>query len=353
MGLKKHHKWVSTLGAVCCALFFLIIGTTTNAQTGPTEIPVQVIDLAGPAADRNAEISGLAWYGDTLILLPENPYLYATPGNAGQIFALRKADILAYLAAADPAPLEPFLIPILSADLLTSLSGFDGLEAITVDGDRVFIVVEILRDYQTMFGYLISGSIAPDLSAITLDVTRYLEMGPQASLKNISYESLLMAGDQVVVIYEANGIAVNPYPVVYVVGPDLGSAQAMPFPYLEYRLTDATAPAENGVFWVINSFFPTYTVLLPESDPLSGDGNLGETHRFYPQVERLVALRYTPQGIQLLNRPPIWLRLSGPIPRNWEGIALLDDQGFLLVTDEFPGTVLGFVPVEAELLRTE
>jgi hypothetical protein len=34
----------------------------------------------------------------------------------------------------------------------------------------------------------------------------------------------------------------------------------------------------------------------------------------------------------------------GGLGRNWEGLVRLDDRGFLLVTDLFPGTILGFVP---------
>jgi len=29
--------------------------------------------------------------------------------------------------------------------------------------------------------------------------------------------------------------------------------------------------------------------------------------------------------------------------RNWEGIAMLDQRGFLLVTDQHPNTILAFV----------
>ena len=32
------------------------------------------------------------------------------------------------------------------------------------------------------------------------------------------------------------------------------------------------------------------------------------------------------------------------VARNWEGIARLEGRGFLLVTDQFPDTILAFVP---------
>ena len=52
------------------------------------EIPVTEIVLTGPLTDRDAEISGMAWYGNILILLPQYPdfdggdHFYALPNSA-------------------------------------------------------------------------------------------------------------------------------------------------------------------------------------------------------------------------------------------------------------------------------
>jgi hypothetical protein len=61
-------------------------------------------------------------------------------------------------------------------------------------------------------------------------------------------------------------------------------------------------------------------------------------------VERLVEFECNGSGIRLTKRPPIplKLRLDEP-PRNWEGIVRLEGRGFLLITDEHPRTILGFV----------
>jgi hypothetical protein len=54
------------------------------------------------------------------------------------------------------------------------------------------------------------------------------------------------------------------------------------------------------------------------------------------------------EGIIPSATPPIYLQLlPGGISRNWEGVVRYQDgelDGFLLVTDEFPTTMLGFVP---------
>lgn len=324
----------------------LVIAPGVVAQEAPVEIPVQIIALSGPAAQPEAEISGLAWYGDTLILMPENPNMYATADHAGMLFALPKAEVVAYLDASDPAPLTPTTIPLIAPDIPAAIPGFDGFEAITFVGDRVFLTVEVWLP-EGMRGEIVSGTVAPDLSAITLDLNHTVELLPQTEIVNLSYESLLPVGDQLVVIYEVNGTAVNPQPFAYKVELALDNTPVMiPFPTIEYRITDATPPDADGVFWAINYFFPGDTALYVADDPLTEAYGEGATHRLLPGVERLVAFQVTEDGIVRVDQPPIPLMLTTPLSRNWEGIARLEDRGFLLVTDRWPVTTFAFVPVE-------
>ena len=95
-------------------------------------------------------------------------------------------------------------------------------------------------------------------------------------------------------------------------------------------------------FWGINYFFPGDTDLLPSIDPIAdvyGKSNAGFEH-----VERLVKFEYSEDGITLAKAAPILLVLTEDA-RNWEGLVVLDDRGFLLATDKFPTTILGFVPL--------
>ena len=64
-------------------------------------------------------------------------------------------------------------------------------------------------------------------------------------------------------------------------------------------------------------------------------------------VERLVELRFTDQGIAPTHRPPIQLELiDDEHARNWEGVVRLGRRGMLIATDQYPSTMLAFVPVE-------
>ncbi len=243
-----HHNTprrpLSRLMLVGVVIALLLAGLAISAARAqdnrPAEVTVQPIALAGPAAAQDAELSGLAWYGDWLLLLDENPNIYQSEGNAGVFYALNKADILAYLDATDPAPLEPVAVPVFASDFKRTIPGFDGFEAVAFDGDRVYMAIEVWKSATEMRGILVSGTIAPDLSAITLDLDHTVELLPQTDLTNIAYETLFVAGDRLIALYEVNGAALNPTPFAYSVSLDFQSVEQIPLPTIDYRITDAT-----------------------------------------------------------------------------------------------------------------
>jgi len=128
-----------------------------------------------------------------------------------------------------------------------------------------------------------------------------------------------------------------------VFGLDLSTAGVIPFPNLEYRLTGATYAAD-GLIWVINKYAPREADVTPLIDPLAERHGRGPTHSRFKHVERLVPLINRGTHLVLADRSPIQLVLDQE-PRDWEGVAMLDQRGFLLVTDEHPTTLLGFVPM--------
>jgi hypothetical protein len=310
--------------------------------TAVPEQAVQIIPLAGPLAAASAEISGLAWYGDMLILLPQFPQRF---GDA--LFALPKAEIVAFLAGSLDGPLTPQPIPLLAPDL-SQISGYEGLEAIAIAGDRVFVTIESSGG-APMMGYVVNGRIAPDLSQIELDTTNLVEIAPPVPLSNYSDEAILVVNDTVLTIYEANGKNVNPVPAAHQFSTDLELLESLAFPAIEYRVTDATAVDGNGRFWVINYLYPgDITKLNIAQDGIAAQFGMGATHAASQTVgqtvERLIELQLITDGITLTDTPPIQLELlPDDEARNWEGIVRLDDAGFILATDKFPETILGFV----------
>ena len=339
---SNHLGAILATGLLLAAL--VLVGCYAKPTATPSataERPVTAIPLAGPAAGQDAEISGLAWYGDYLILLPQYP-----DRMGDNLFALPKSDILTFLDGDSSEPLTPLEIPLAGtpADLVR---GYEGLEAITFAGDRVLITIEA-EDQDWRMGYLVGGRIAADLSGIRLETDTLVEIQPQADLENFSDEALLVVDDVLLTFYEANGANVNPAPVAHRFDLSLNSAPPVTFPNIEYRITDSSAPDAEGRFWVINYLYPgdldKLDPLTP--DPLTAQYGAGETHSHNVTVERLLECQYSDSGITLVTAPPLQLELLGDdSPRNWEGLVRLDERGFLLATDKYPETILAFVPL--------
>lgn len=305
-----------------------------------SEQPLELIQLAGPAADKSAEVSGLAWHGENLILLPQYPERFGA--GDGALFALPKQDILNYLDGKTSTALTPQAIKLTAPGLKESIANFQGYESIGFHADQVFVTIEAGQGAD-MHGYLVSGSIAADLSEITLNTSKVIEIKLPIQSENHSDEAMIVTKDRVLTLYELNGAGLNPQPAAQVFDFNLNIQPSLSFPHLEYRVTDA-ALASDGHIWVINYFFPGDTDMLPKTDPLAQAYGEGPTHAKYDQVERLVELNYSDSGITLTDSAPIQLTLEKDA-RNWEGLVLLDQRGFLLATDKFPGTLLGFVPL--------
>ncbi|MEP0545598.1 MAG: hypothetical protein ABJF88_01570 [Rhodothermales bacterium] len=324
--------------------------------TAPLETRAQPIPLAGPIASRAAEISSLTWHGDDLLLLPQYPGRFSTTsdsvsaasedGDSGALFALSKVDLLAFLDGPRDGALKPRAVRFEAPGVVEKVAGFDGYEAMVFDGDRVFVLIES-TGATAMQGYLASGAVQPD-GTVRLDAATVTPLPPQAHLRNLSYETLLATSSGVIALEEANGPAVNPHPEAYHFDTASGERDSLAVPAIEYRLTDATGLDAAGRFWAVNYFYPGDRALLrPGPDALRAKFGIGATHRREATVERLVEMQLVGGEIVLTARAPIQLELlDAERARNWEGIARLDDRGFLLATDTYPETMLAFIPAD-------
>lgn len=301
------------------------------------EQPVTILELSGPITSPDAELSGLGWHGETLILLPQYPERFGE--GDGALFALAKTDILTALDG--DTPLEPALVMLNAPGLKESISNFQGYESIVFNGDQVYLTIEA-GEGTDMHGYLVSGEISADASEITLEPSNVVEIPMAFPSDNHTDEAIIIQKGFVLTFFEINGADLNSAPVAHAFDLDLNPQGTVSIPNLEYRLTDAAAESGND-FWVINYFFPGDTDLTPNVDPLAQKYGEGPTHAQQDQVERLVKMTYTPNGIILADKAPVQLTLDGDIARNIEGLVLLDEKGFLLVTDKFPSTLLMYI----------
>lgn len=278
-----------------------------------TPSPVQEIALTGPITNPELQISGMAWHGQELLLLPQ---------CVSSLFVLEKRDVLRQLDGAAPS-LEPRQLPVRPSDFHDALPGSEGFEAMAVVGNTVYLVVEA-KQGEEMFGYLVSGTLTP--TGLELDVAGAQRLPSATRIQNMGYEALVVSGDRLLVMPEANATATGPR-TVHAFDLSLRPLGPLAMPSLDYRLTDATAADTDGRFWAANYNHP-------------GDAGMPEA----PRVEQLLPLSATPEGVRVAG-PALVISTDGTEKgRNWEALAKLDERGFLLMTDQHPRTILGFLP---------
>jgi len=145
----------------CCVV---LVGPGATPDVGPPEVPVAEIPLAGPIAEADAELSGLAWHGDELVLLPQFPSHFSVSGaegeagSTGAVFALDGESLRAYLAGGATGPLEPRAVPFHAPGIEEAIPGFEGFEAFAFSGDRIYAVVEADAGQGT-HGWLMGGRV--------------------------------------------------------------------------------------------------------------------------------------------------------------------------------------------------
>jgi len=320
-------------------------------------IEPQLLPLTGPITSPEAEISALCWCGDNLVIVPQHPERFGTaPGELG-LFLLPRQEILDVIERRRREPLVPRPLVLEAPLLIESLPGWDGLEAAAAVGDTIYLAVETQLEGR-MGGVLLRGQIVPVASAagdgasgngaagdgsadpalcaperVRVDTKRLAPIPLPTALPNMSQEALVLAPGRIAVLFEANGMLVNPGAHVALFDTELEYRGNVALEHVEYRITDATAADAGGRFWVINYFFPEEAELLqPPVIPAQ-------------PVEQLIELQLSERRVVRTASPGIDLRRDPDLPaRNWEALVRLDGHGFLLMTDRYPGTLLAFVP---------
>lgn len=321
---KASAPFKKRLSAILCAIAVLTLVVACRDTLSPLS-PIQEIKLDSPLAQRTAQLSGLAWYDDWLILLPQYPDF---AGGDSYVYGLPKSAILDYLAHPNPQPLTPQ--PILFDTNGFNIFGSQGFEAIAFAGQQAFFTIEA-APWGQMRGYLLRGEMAADMSRLQLDTSNIVELLPQSRQFNMAYEAILVDEGQVMAFYELNGTRFNRRPRALVLDRDMERKETAVLPNIPHRITDVTGIDEDGRFWAINYLPRGLNLLTPQP--------IWWQHQ--PAVEQLIELQIRSSGIIQTTTPPI--DLHGQAGRNWEGVVRFDDLGFLLATDNHPQTMLGFV----------
>ncbi len=324
------------------ALFILLVLVGCKLEQKSlylSESDVTQIKINGVLSERKSEISGLAWYNDYLIILPQYPDRFPTKdGASASLFAISKAQLDEYFSLENPKEITPLQIPFYTPDF-SDITHFEGFEAIAFIDDNIYLAIESSPD--KMLGYLVKGIIRKDLSKIEIG-NQKTKIEPQTDIHNACYETLFAYDNKLITIYEANGKNVNHNPKAIVFDTNLKKIAEYNFPNIEYRITDATS-VSDGKFFAINYFWPgDADSYKPAQDELKEKWGIGKTHSQNENVERIVEFKIS-DSIILANTPPIYLKLLGNnVARNWEGIVKYEN-GFILATDKYPATIIAYV----------
>ncbi len=310
-------------------------------EAQPSELELIPIEVRGRLARPDAQISSLAWFGDILIALPRHPVRF-TGEARGVVFSLRQDQILGQLRGQVRDPLVTTEIAFDAPELEAAIEGYAGFEAIAFDGFSVFLTVKTITE-AGVGASLLKGELSRDLRTMTIDVASAVALPTRQTALEIGYEGLARFGREIVALPGLNGAAFStPGEPLGVFDGALMRVGELSMAPLELRLADATEPELDGSFWVINRGGSDEEALRVGPDPLvERYGEVG-SHVGTDATERLVAMRRVEGRIELVDRPPILVRLADR-NRRWEGVVKLGGEGFLLITNGQPGVIFGFV----------
>lgn len=287
------------------------------------------------------EISGLTWYKDKLLLIPQFPHRLS-PKHNGTIPYIEKDSIYAFLEG-KTAKIEVDEFQLIAPGLEEYSNPGSGYESAVVRGNDIYFTIESVKGISTA-GFIVKGEIDDKEKTITVISETLKEIKQVTSIFNFSDEAIVEHNNKLYTLYEANGRNVNPYPAAHIFSLNLDPLGAVPFPSTEYRITDATSADDSGKFWAVNYFYPGEAEKLnPAPDSVVIKYGTGESHLDSPVVERLLEYKILWDRIIPAGTKPIYLSLKGEEEgRNWEGIERLDDRGFIAVTDTYPTDRLVF-----------
>ena len=318
------------ISALLISLFFIYSCSPNEKVIEKSSSNFIHFKLEGDLAERELEASGLTWYNDNLIILPQFPHKWEDQFD-GVLFFISKKRIESYISGENKTPISGEKIYFSAEDLdeIGKRRG-SGYEAITFVGDSLYVAIEsVSGDGST--SYVVAGVIDFEEKKITLNANSKIEVKSQTGIHNIAEETILFYNSSVFTIHEANGKNVNKLPIVNKLNRNLTEIEKITFPNIEYRITDATSVDSNGKFFAINYFYPgEYEKLKP---------NLSEEEKD-KAIEQILEFQILDDEIVRTTKPPLVIsKGESKKGNNWEGIVRLND-GFLLITDMFPETIL-------------
>ena len=177
-------------------LLFLIALMLSCSTEQTVERTPTLLKIGGPIKNSDEEVSGMDWYNDNLILLPEN--------LNGYVFAIKKAELDSRINGNDTTTIFPEQIKLNTPNYKELVPGFDSFEAIAFRGYEVYLTIEV-KFADSMSCLLARGHIDEKTLEITVPEQNLTVIDVPTYVDNMSYESLVIDKDRVIALFEANG----------------------------------------------------------------------------------------------------------------------------------------------------
>ncbi len=328
---------------LCFATSALVFGTAL-AHT-PEETTVKMIALTAPWNAAIAEYSGLTWCDDKLVLLPQYPKRL-NESKESRLPFISKKQIRDYLQSDSPAAIEPQTLLLEENGLRESMTHFDGFEAIACHRQELWIASEVINLFEGYETVLAKATIDWAEKTASIDSETLVAIESQSGMVNKSEEALTIYKSQPLALHEVNDSRLVKKISGKLLDTKTNNIIELDFPSIAFRITDATSVDEQNRFWVMNYKYSGDDFSRNAPDEIANLYGLGESHKRYYNLERLLEVEITSAGIELVEQAPIQLKMDDVEGRNWEGLVRFENRGFLMVTDKHPKTLFGFAPFQ-------
>lgn len=317
------------LSLLLCLPFLPALAQTSSFAVHPVSLPKELEFY-------DNQFSGLAISNGKLFLLSESRL---QDKAEAKLYTVQLADLdrklldTTYILPYQKIPLNN--ISALRTKMKAAGQNYEGLEAIVIDGNKVYLAVETATPSANC--YLLKGRLTS--KAVDLDTTFLVTLAkPLAAdgshIYNAGFEALTKANKQLVAFFEFNSFPGQNY------ASGLGKQQfsakqsprQLPFAPLPFRITDITAVGKNH-FTAINYFFKgggdDAVYRTPATD--ATNTKLITDPSGFKNYCRLVDITFKNNRF---TWQPLWEFPEPYMGYNWEGMAAYKG-GYFIINDKY------------------
>ncbi len=174
-------------------VFLLTLVLLTSCSDNSTYFAEKIVklNLSGALQERELEASGLSWYKDKLIILPQFPHKWEYQFD-GALFYIHQKRIKNYLNRVDTTALEGEKLHFIAKGLDDIGKAYgSGYEAITFIDDTVFVSIESINRSKST-DYVVRGIIDFENKKVILDATTKHEVKSQTDIHNMGEETIFV-----------------------------------------------------------------------------------------------------------------------------------------------------------------